>query len=451
MNITKENLDELNAVLKVKVGKEDYDEKVNNVLKDYRKKAKIDGFRPGKVPLGLINKMYRKPVLADEINKLVSESISKYLLEEKLNVLGEPLPHEEEKPSIDWDNDTEFEFAFDLGLAPDLEFSVSNKDKVPFYRIKIDEELRNKYIDNYTSRLGSFKTVDEVVENEMIKADIVQLNEGGDVKENGISAADASISVEMVKDDKIKKQFIGTKVGDIVNVDLKKAFPSDAELTSMLKIEKEQVKEVTGVFQVTIKSISKYEKAEINQELWDKLYGEGQVKTKEEFTKKIDEEIRINLERDSEYRFRLDIKDALVKKFKKALPKEFLIRWLLEVNEGKFTREDIEKDYDHFEEDLKWQLIRDKFIQENEIKVSDEEVLDTAKEFTRAQFMQYGLSNVPDEQLEAYARESLKREKDRKSLYEKKYEDKVVELLKEMVKLDEKEISSEKFDKLFEK
>ncbi len=451
MNITKENLDELNAVLKVKVGKEDYDEKVNNVLKDYRKKAKIDGFRPGKVPFGLINKMYRKPVLADEINKLVSESITKYLIDEKLNVLGEPLPHEEEKPSIDWDNDTEFEFAFDLGLAPDLEFSVSNKDKVPYYRIKIDEELRNKYIDNYTSRLGSFKTVDEVVENEMIKADIVQLNEEGDIKENGISVADASISVEMIKDDKIKKQFPGKKVGDIVNVDLKKAFPSDAELTSMLKIEKEQVNEVTGEFQVTIKSISKYEKAEINQELWDKLYGEGQVKTKEEFTQKIDEEIRINLERDSEYRFRLDVKETVVKKFKKDLPKEFLIRWLLEVNDGKFTRDEIEKDYDHFEEDLKWQMIRDKLIQENEIKVSDEEVLDAAKEFTRAQFMQYGLSNVPDEQLEAYARESLKREKDRKSLYEKKYEDKVVELLKEMVKLDEKEISSEKFDKLFEK
>lgn len=451
MDITKESLDELNAVLKVKVGKDDYEEKVSNVLKDYRKKARIDGFRPGKVPLGLINKMYRKPVLVDEINKLVSESITKYLVDERLNVLGEPLPHGKEKPAIDWDNDTEFEFAFDLGLAPDLELSVSNKDKVPYYHIKIDDDLRNKYIDNYTSRLGSFKTVDEIVENEMIKADIVQLNETGDAKGGGIYVADASISVEMIKDDQSKKQFIGKKVGDAVNADLRKAFPSDAELTTMLKIEKEQVSEVTGDFQITIKSISKYEKAEINQELWDKLYGEGQVKTKEEFIQKIDEEIKLNLERDSEYRFRLDVRDTLIKKFKKDLPKEFLIRWLQEVNEGKFSREEIEKDYDHFEEDLKWQLIKDKLIQESDLKVSDEEVLEVAKEFTRAQFMQYGLSNVPDEQLELYARESLKREKDRKSMYEKKYEDKVVELLKEMVKVDEKEISSEKFDKLFEK
>ena len=451
MNITKENLDELNAILKVKVDKDDYEEKVSTVLKDYRKKARIDGFRPGKVPFGLINKMYRKPVLVDEINKLVSESITRYLNDEKLNILGEPLPHGEQKPDIDWDNDTEFEFSFDLGMAPELEISVTGKDKIPYYRIKIDDELRNKYIDNYTSRLGSFKTVDEIIENEMIKTDIVQLDENGEIKENGISVSDASLSVEVIKDNKIKKQFVGKKVEDIIIVDLRKAFPSDAELTAMLKIEKDQLNEVSGEFRITVKTISKYEKAEINQDLWDKLYGEGQVKTKEEFIKRIDEEIRINLERDSEYRFRLDVKDTLVKKFKKELPKEFLIRWLLEVNEGKHSREEIEKDYDHFEEDLKWQLIKDKLGYENEINVTDEELLETAKEFTRAQFMQYGLSNLPDEQLEAYARESLKRDKDRKSLYEKNYEDKVVDLVKSMVKVDEKEISSEKFDKLFEK
>ncbi len=451
MNITKENLDELNAVVKVKVEKDDYEERVSNVLKDYRKKARIDGFRPGKVPFGLINKMYRKPVLVEEINKLLSESLTNYLVEEKLNVLGEPLPHEDEKPDIDWDRDTEFEFAFDLGLAPEPELSVSTKDKIPYYQIKIDKDLRNKYIDNYTSRLGSFREVDEVVEKEVVKADIIQLDLEGNIKEDGIAVEDASVSVEMIKDENIKKKFIGAKAGDIINLDLRKAFPSDAELTSMLKIEKEKLQEVTGEFQLTINSISKYENAEINQELWDKLYGEGQVKSEEEFMKKIDEEIEANLKNDSEYRFKIDAKDFLVKKFKKSLPKEFLIRWLLTANEGKASREEIEKDYEHFEEDLKWQLIKNKLIEENKIAVTDEELLETAKEFTRAQFMQYGLSNIPDEHLETYAKESLNREKERKSLYEKKYEDKVIELLKGMVKVDEKEISSEKFDKLFEK
>jgi trigger factor len=443
MNIKKDSIDELNAVLTIKV---------NNILKDYRRKARIDGFRPGKVPQGLVNKMYRKPVLADEINKILAESLSKYLVNEKLNILGEPLPNAAKPVIIDWDHDTDFEFAFDIGLAPELDITVSEMDKIPYYLIIVDEAERNKQIDRISSRFGTLKDSEEVSENEMIKADMVEVDPEGTPVENGIRVEDASISLELVKDDKTKKKFKGLKTGDQLVIDVKKAFENETDLAALLKIDKGKLTGINPDFQVTLKLVSRFEKAAIDQELFDKVYGKDTVKSEEEFHQKVDEELKSAFEGNSNYKFSLDARDYYLNKFKQNLPVDFLKRWLMHSNEGKVTMDQIEKDFDHFVTDLKWQLIKGKTTRENQLKISEEELLTHAKEVIRQQFVQYyGIGEVPADMLEKYAKESLAREEEHNRYVESLNENKVYEFIRKTVKLDTKEITLEKFNKLFEK
>jgi trigger factor len=452
MNITKENIDDLNAILRIKLEKEDYEEKVNDTLSDFRKKARIDGFRPGKVPFGLISKMYRKPVLVEQVNKILSESIAKYLSEQNINILGEPLPNEQEQEQIDWDNQTEFNFSFDLGLAPDPEVNVSPKDDAILYRINIDDQIRSKYIDNYTSHFGSLKPVEIIDEKSVIKADLIQLDNDGNPVEDGIKISEGTISLDMIKDEKVKKSMLGKRVNDMLTVNLKKAFPNEVDLGTLLKIDKEKIADLSGEFNLHVKDISKFEKAIINQELFDKIYGKNVVKSEEEFKKKLDEEIRMKLDRDSEYKLRLDIRNSYLNKFKKDLPREFLKRWLILANKDKYTEEQIDKDFDHFTEDLKWQLIKNKIIKDNNIKVTEQEILDYAKGYTRLQFAQYyGMTDVPEETLENYAKELLEKDGEKKQLYDRKYDDKVIEFIKNTIKINNKDVSFEKFNKLLEK
>ncbi|MFO7828396.1 MAG: trigger factor [Bacteroidales bacterium] len=449
MNIVKENIDDLNALLKVQITEEDYAEKVETVLKDYRKKARIDGFRPGKVPSGLIKKMYGNAILAEEVNKLISESLTNYIRDEKLNILGEPLPNKDQK-TIDFDQDKEFEFVFDIGLAPEVDVKLSKKDKVPYYDIKVDKKLLETYTENYQRRFGEFKDVEETTDNEMLTGNFIQLDEEGNILEDGIKTDDVRITIEYIKDNDIKATFAGKKVGDKVRFDVRKAYPSDSEVASMLKIDKEKAQNITGDFEFQINQIQRFEKAEVNQELFDKAFGEGVIKSIKEFNNKLTEEIKSNFTKEADYRFLIDAKEKLVSKIKPELPVEFLKRWLIAINEEKFTPEQIEEEFPKFETDLKWQIIRDQIIKDNEIKVEESEVLEVAKEVTAAQFMQYGLNDLPDEQLEMYAKEILKKDSERRNLYERKFEDKVLEVIKETVKLDEKEITTEDFQKLFE-
>ncbi|MCB2194450.1 MAG: trigger factor [Bacteroidetes bacterium] len=449
MNIVKEKTGDLTAVLKVNISEKDYAEKVENVLKDYRKKARIDGFRPGKVPTGLIKKMYGKGILVEEVNKLISESLTNYIREEKLNILGEPLPTENQKPA-DFDNESEFEFSFDVALAPEVDVKLSKKDKVPYYEIKVDDKLLETHIDNYARRFGEFKDVEETTDNEMLTGNFVELDEEGNVKEGGIKAEEVKITIEYIKNEEIKKAMAGHKAGDTIKLDVRKAYPSDSEIASMLKVDKEVAKNIKGDFNFEILKVQRFEKAEINQELYDKAFGKDVVKTDKEFKEKLTEEIKDNFVRETDYRFLIDAKEKFVKKFDPELPTEFLKRWLIAVNEGKFTPEQIEEEFPKFEEDLKWQLIKDAIIKENEIKVEEEDILEAAKEVTAAQFAQYGLANLPDEQLAQYAQEILKKDEERRKLYEKKFEDKVLEFIKDSIKLDIKEISVEDFQKLWE-
>lgn len=450
MHITKENIDELNAELKITIEESDYKEKVETVLTDYRRKAKIDGFRPGKVPSGMIRKMYGTAVLVDEVNKILSESISNYLVKEKLNILGEPLPGEKEQ-NINFEKQTEFEFLFDIGLAPEFEVVLTKKDKFPYYTIKVDKKLIDSYTENYTRKFGHFKSADKVEKTEILKGEIIQIDTEGIIKENGFSNTDATISLEILKDDSIIKKFTGKKPGESIDFDIKKAYPNNTEIAAILGTEKENVTDIDPLVRFTIKEISKFENAEINQELFDKAFGKDKIKSEEEFYSRIKEEIQSNLKKESDYRFALDVKEKMIDKMKLSLPEKFLKRWLLESNERKITPDQIEKEFDQVAKDLKWQLIKDKIIKEQDLKVTEDEALDYAKVVALTQFQQYGMANMPDEQLEGFAKEILKKKDDKKRMYVKLFEDKTIAYIKENVKIDEKMVSTDNFNKLFEK
>lgn len=451
MNITRENIDELNATLTITIEKADYESKVDEILKEHRKKATMPGFRPGKVPFGMIKKMYGTSVMVDEINKMISESLNKYITDEKLNVLGEPMPNETDQEMIDWENQESFDFKFDIGIAPEFELKLSKRDKIPYYDIQVSDDMLDSYVKSYTRRFGTLQPANVVEENETLRGNFVQCDVDGNIMEDGITADDAVISLEVMKNDDIKSQFNGAKVDDIITFNVKEAYPNETEISSLLKIDKEKVAEIIGDFQFTVKEISKFTDAEINQELFDKAFGEGAVKSEEEFRQHLSDDIKKSLARESDYKFQLDTKDKLVNKAKIDLPSAFLKRWLIYVNKDKFSEEDVEKDFPRFEEDLKWQLIKDSLIKEHELKVEQEEVIEYAKEFTRAQFAQYGLNNLGDEHVEQYAMEMLKKQDEARNIYERKFEEKVIEKVKELVKIDEKEVSSDEFNKLFEK
>jgi trigger factor len=445
MNIIKENIDDLNALLKIEIKKADYEENVEKALKDYRKKANIKGFRPGMVPIGLVKKMYGKPVLLDEVNKLISESIHKYLHDEKLEILGDPLPKEDDQELINFDTKEDFTFTFELGLTPQFEIKISKKNKVNYYQITVDEKMKNDYISNYTRRFGEFKRSEKSEEKDMLKGDIAEL----DASEEGLKAENTTLSIDIMKDEKIKKLFIGRKIGDEIDFDLRKALPNDFEIAGILNKKKEEVADVNGKFRFIIKEINRFEPAEIGQELFNKVYGEGIVNSEDEFMTRVGDEIISNLKRESDYKVNLDIKKLVIEKTDFSLPEAFLKKWLLKVNE-KTTEEQIEKEFESFRGDLKWQLIRNKVAKENEIKISEEELVAEAANITRYQFQQYGLFYATDEQIGNYAKEMLKREEDAKRIAEKILEEKAIEILKEVVKLEEKKISADDFNKLFE-
>jgi len=449
MNITKENIDDLNAILRVKIDKDDYQNKIEETLKDYRKKANIKGFRPGMVPIGLIRKMYGKAVKLDEINKLVSESIQKFLSDEKIEILGDPLPIAEEQESIDFEIREDFTFSFELGLSPAIDLNLTKKNKLPSYEIIIDEKMKNDYADNYRRRFGEFKSSENSEEKDILKGDIVQLDESGNISENGISVEGTTLAIDIIKDDDIKKSFVGRNAGDTIDFDLKKAFPNDNEVAGLLKTSKEEAEKAEGTFRFTISEVSRFVPAELNQEFFDRIYGADEVKSEEEFINRITGEITESLANESEYKLMIDLRKLAIDKCDAALPEEFLKKWLLKVNENN-TPEQIEKEFDSFRRDLKWQLIKNRVAKDNSIKITHEDMQKEAENITRQQFRQYGLFYATDEQISNYAAETLKREEDARRIAEKLVEDKVLNILKDIVKLEPKKVTSEEFNKLFE-
>lgn len=450
MNITRENIDELNAILTVSIEKNDYEATVNDVLKNYRKKANMPGFRPGMVPAGLIKKMYGKAILAEEVNKILSKSLTDFIHEEKMNVLGEPLPNEEKQPLIDWENQTEYSFVFDVAMAPAFDVKLDNETSIPFYSISANEEMVNKQFDAYSSRLGENKVVESVEEKDTVRGNFVQLNEEGNELEGGINAEKVVIAIDLMKDEETKASFIGKKAGDVLVFDPIKTYENRHEVSHMLNISHEEAETLSGNFNFTIVEVLRFEKAEPTQELYNQIYGEDSgITSEEEFKAKIKAELEDNFIYSSNYKFALDSRDTLLKSIQFELPEAFLKRWILATNE-KMTQEQIDADFDNFMVDLKWQLIKDKIVKDNDLKITEEDVRAMAKEMAMVQFRQYGLNNVGEEHLENYANHMLKNEEERRKLVSRKQEDVIISTIKDKVTLDMQEVSYDEFNKMLE-
>ncbi len=449
MNITRENVDDLNALLTVTVEKTDYEEKVDKVLRDYRRNANIKGFRQGNAPMGMIKRMYYVPVLADEVNKLVSQSLYDYLSKEEINILGEPLAKKNEEKSIDFEQDEQFEFQFELGLSPEIKLEITDKEKFPYYKIKVAKKELEEYKENVAKHHGEFISVDAADKDELIKCNLDKVDKEGKVVEESISVEDASMSLEMMKDKDQQLLFKGAKKGDEIVFDVKKAYPNDTEVASLLRINKEEIPMIDGKFKCTINDVQKFEKAEIDEELFNKIYGEGNVKTEAEFDNKLKEEMKVQYERDSEYRFGIDVKEMLTKKAKIDLPVDFLKKWLLETNE-KMTQEQVESEFSQYEDDFKWQLIKDHLYKVHDIKADESEIRDSAREVARAQYQQYGINDIPDEYLDNFANELLSKNEEARRITDRKLEEKLLNFIKNTARIEEKEISVEKFRKLFD-
>ena len=450
MNVTKNQIDDLNATIKIQLDKDDYATRVSDALKDYQKRAVIDGFRKGKTPFGIIKKMYGKAVLIEEINKLIGESLSNYIQENDLNILGEPLPSETEQKELNLDEEN-FEFVYDIALAPVMNVKLSKREKVPYYIIKVDDEMIDKQIESICKSNGELISVDTIEGSEYVKGELIELGEDGKPKEGGIHVEDASLSVEHMKDEEQVKIFVGKQVGNEVIFNPSKAYPNKTDYAALLQISKEEAEHVTSDFCFIISEIKRYVEAEVNQALFDKIYGEGNVKSVEEFRARVKEDLAKQFRAHSEYRLTVDARDKMLKKNEDVvLPEAFLKRWMLATNK-ELTQEAVDKDFNSYRDEFKWQLIKGDMIKENNIKVEDEDMKAVGREVAAAQLQQYGLYGLSDEQLDGFAVRLLENEKQRASLYDRALENKIFSVIKEGVKLEEQEISMEDFGKLFEK
>lgn len=450
MNITKNQIDNLNAIIKIELAKEDYASRVENALKDYQKKVVIDGFRKGKTPMGIVKKMYGKALLVEEINKVLGEALSNYIKDNDLQILGEPLPNETEQKELSLDEEN-FEFLYDIALSPEVNAKMSKRDKVPFYSIKVDEEMIGKQIENMCKNNGTMIPVDEIEGTEYLKGELIELDADGKEKEDGIRNEDASMSVFHMKDEDAVKLFKGKKAGEEVKFNAAKAFPNQADYAAMLGVAKEDAAKAGENFCFIVKDIKRYVDGEVNEELFTKVYGEGVVKNVEEFRAKVKEDIENQLKGHIEYRFTVDAKEKLVKKNEDVvLPEAFLKRWIVAVNK-ELTEEEVEKDFDGYRDEFKWQLIKSAIVKEFAIKLETEDMKKEARQVAAAQLQQYGLFGLTDEQLDGFAVKLLEDEKQRQHLYEKALDSKIFAAVKENVKLEEQEISMADFEKLFQK
>lgn len=450
MNITKNQIDNLNATIKIELGKEDYAGRVEKALKDYQRKVVVNGFRQGKTPMGIVKSMYGKALLVDEINKVLGEALSNYIKENDLQILGEPLPNETEQKELNLE-DEKFEFLYDIALSPEVNAKMSKREKVPYYMIQVDDEMIDKQVESVCKNNGNMVPVTEIEGSEYLKGELIELDENGSAKEGGIKNEDASMSVYHMKDEEAINLFKGKKAGEEVKFNAVKAFPNKTDFAAMLGVSKEEAENAGENYCFIVKDIKRYVDAEVNEELFTKLYGEGAVKDAADFRARIKADIENQLKGHSEYRFTIDAKEKLVKKNEEVvLPEAFLKRWIVAVNE-KMTAEEVEKDFDGYRDEFKWQLVKSAIVKEFDIKVEAEDMKKEGRQIAAAQLQQYGLYGLTDEQLDGFAAKLLEDEKQRQHLYERALDNKVFSVIRENVKLEEQEISMADFEKLFQK
>lgn len=448
MNITEEKVDDLNAIIKIKLTPEDYKEQYEKKIQEARKQVTEPGFRPGKVPVGMIKKKYGQSILADELNKMINDNLYNHISENKLNVLGNPIPSDEHTTFDKWEAGSDFEFGYKVGLAPEFEIKPSSKDKVTFHKIKVDKETIDKQIEDFRKRYGQMKEVDKSEKGDMVFGEFVQLDENDKPLTDGITAK-STVSVPMIEDEKIQKQFVNLKKGDKLTIDPKTVSKGDADMAAMLHIKKDEVGAVTGNFDFTVEEIKRLDPAPVDQELFDKIHGKDTVKDEKEFRAKIEEELSVAFVNDSERLFQKELADFYVKKLNLELPDEFLKEWIKQSNEKEVSIEEIEKEYPQYSDQLRWQLIENKVIQDNEIKVEVEEVKEYVKGMLVQQYAQYGMPTPEDEALEANAMQVLQNQDETKKIFDYLYKNKVSDYFKNNVKIQEKEVNQEEFIKLF--
>ena len=453
MNINKEQIDELNVTVSVQVGVDDYESKVNDILRDYRRKANMPGFRPGKVPEGLIRKMYGKAVLIDEINKLISETLQNYIKEQELKLLGDPMP-KQHGDNLDWEIGNDFTFDFDMGLAPDIEINLSKDDRFTKYQIIVDQNLIDKEVDHYTSRFGQLIDVDAVLDfSETLTGDIIELDgDGQPLQESLLVAQDSRILLTLIKDEERKKPFENAKIGDDIVFNLSESFSNGWEVASILqKKDKNEVGDISAtLFKFTVKIIQKFVNAELNQELFDKVFGEGAVAGIEEFENRIRENISIDFEDGCMSRFSVDMRNYLLEKINPSLPEEFLRKWLKSSNKD-ISEEIFEKEIPLFLQSMKWDLISNAFVKQYDLKIEEQDIIDFAKKIVRKQFIMYGMRLIPDETLTQYAMDMLKDEKKIHEVATRAIERKIAQNMSEIADVTIQELSYAEFDQILKK
>ena len=448
MNITFENPDKVNGLLTITVEKEDYQEKVEKTLKNYRKKAQVPGFRPGMVPMGMIKKQYGTAVKVDEVNRLLGEKLQSYILENKIHMLGEPLPSEKQTPQ-DLEQDGPFTFVFDIAVAPEFTAELTAKDKVDYYAIKVDDKLIDQQVQMYASQAGEFVKGEVYEGNDTLTGDLRQLDEQGNTLEGGITADSGMIMPAYIKDEAQKKLFDGCKAGDIITFNPKKAYPdNDAEVAALLKVDKEQVKDLTSDFSYQVTEVRHFQPAEVNQQLFDRVFGEGTCQDEKAFRQKISDMLQAQLVQNSDYKFLMDVRAYMEKKVGKLeFPEALLKRVMLQNNKDK-EPDFVEKNFEGSIRELEWHLIKEQLVAAQEIKVEEADLKAIAKEAVRQQFAQYGMSEVPDDVLENYAAEQLKKRENIDNFVDRAVDVKLTEKLKTVVKLNEKSVSLEEFNKM---
>ncbi len=450
MNISFENPDKINGLLTITVEEADYKDNVEKTLKNYRKKANFPGFRPGQVPMSLIKRQFGTSAKVDEINKFVGEQIYKYVQDNKIQMLGEPLPSEKQEAQ-NLEKDAPYTFIFDIAVAPEFKVALSGRDKVDYYNITIDEKLIDQQVEMFASRAGSYEKAQTYQANDMLKGDLRELDESGSTKEGGITVEGAVIMPEYIKVEDQKKLFESVKLGDVITFNPKKAYPdNDTEISSLLKIERNAVKGVNADFSFQIAEIQRFKKHAVDQELFDSVFGKDEVKSEKVFRDKIAEGLKQQLTTDSDFKFIQDIRDHCEKKVGKLeFPDALLKKIMLNSNKDK-NADFVEKNYEQSVKELVWHLIKEQLVEAQDIKVNDDDIKSTAREAARAQFAQYGMNNIPEEYIDNYAKEIMKQKQSADALVDRSVDRKLSEALKKVVKLNEIEISLDDFNKIMD-
>jgi trigger factor len=448
MNIQFECADKVNGLMTITIEQADYKEAVDKKLKDYRKKAQVPGFRPGMVPMGLIKKQYGTAIKVDEVNRVLGEKLYEYIRENKIQMLGEPLPNEEKQKPQDLEGDGPFEFVFDIAVAPEFKAELTAKDKVNFYTIKVDDKLIDDQVQMYASQAGEFVEAQEWSGNDTLKGDLRQLDAEGNTLEGGIEVEGGMVMPSYVKGEDEKKKFDGAKPGDIITFNPKKAYPdNDAEVAALLKLKKEDVADLTSDFSFQVTEIRHFQPAAVDEKLFERVFGED-CKTEADFRQRIADSVKGQLAGNSDYKFLQDVRAYMEKKVGDIeFPEALLKRVMLQNNKDKGA-DYVEKNFKASIDELKWHLIKEQLVTAAGVKVEDADLKAIAKDAIRAQFAQYGMSNVPDDVLENYAEEQLKKRENIENFVERAIDVKLTQALKGMVKLTEKEVTLDEFNKM---